>query len=73
MKKMTTVKVSVATRDELKALAARSGLTLEEQLVELLKSERRRLIGSQISSQPLTAEETMILDASAADVLNEVR
>ena len=64
----TTIKVSVRTRDALRQLAAREGLTLDAQLDRLIRRERRRIIGAQLASAPLDATEEAVLDASASDV-----
>ena len=64
----TTRKVSVSTRDALRQLADRDGLTLDAQLEKLIRRERRRIIGAQLASAPLGADEEAVLDASASDV-----
>lgn len=69
----TTIKVSVATRDALRQLADREGLTLDAQLDQLVRRERRRTIGAQLASSPLDANEMAILNASASDVADASR
>ena len=69
----TTIKVSVRTRDALRQLAAREGLTLDAQLDRLIRGERRRIIGAQLASAPLDASEEAVLDASASDVADAGR
>ena len=69
----TTIKVSVRTRDALRQLAAREGLTLDAQLDRLIRRERRRIIGAQLASAPLDATEEAVLDASASDVADAGR
>ena len=64
----TTIKVSVRTRDALRQLADREGLTFDAQLEKLIRRERRRIIGAQLASAPLEADEQAVLDASAGDV-----
>ena len=64
----TTIKVSVQTRDALRELADREGLTLDAQIAKLVRRERRRIIGVQLASAPLDAEDEAVLDASASDV-----
>ena len=64
----TTIKVSVQTRDALRQLADREGLTFDAQLEKLIRRERRRIIGAQLASAPLEADEQAVLDASAGDV-----
>ncbi len=65
---MTTIKVSKRTRDALRELAQREGLTLEQQLEQLLATQRRRLIGSQLASERIDSDNWQMLEASAADV-----
>lgn len=68
MQETTTIKVSVRTRDALRQLADREGLTLDAQLDRLIRRERRRLIGAQLAGAPLDADDRVVLDASAGDV-----
>ncbi|MFV0260790.1 MAG: hypothetical protein ACK5PP_20325 [Acidimicrobiales bacterium] len=64
----TTIKVTTETRDALRHLADREGITLDAQLQKLIRRERRRIIGAQLSSGPLNDEDVAILNASATDV-----
>lgn len=64
----TTIKVSVRTRDALRQLADREGVTLDAQIESLIRRERRRIIGAQLASALLDADEVAVLDASAGDV-----
>lgn len=73
MPKSTTIKVSVSTRDALRQLAQREGLTLDAQLDKLVRRERRRAIGAQLASAPLHADDVAALDASASDVADASR
>ena len=50
MSDTTTIKVSLRTRDALRQLAQREGLTLDAQLDRLIRRERRRIIGAQLAS-----------------------
>lgn len=68
----TTIKVSVRTRDALRRLADREGLTLDAQLDRLIRRERRRVMGAQLASGPLDADDVAVLDAAASDVSNAV-
>ena len=68
MPKSTTIKVSVRTRDALRELADREGLTFDAQIAKLVRRERRRIIGAQLASAPLDADDKAVLDASASDV-----
>ena len=69
----TTIKVSVQTRDALKQLAARDGLTLDAQLDQLIRRERRRVIGAQLATAPLDDDDVAVLDASASDIADASR
>ena len=68
MSDTTTIKVLVRTRDALRQLAEREGLTLDAQLDRLIRRERRRIIGAQLASAQLDADDRVVLDASASDV-----
>ena len=68
MPDVTTIKVSIRTRDALRQLADRDGLTLDAQLDLLIRRERRRVIGRQLASAPLDSDDRAVLDASASDV-----
>ncbi len=69
----TTIKVSVRNRDALRQLADREGLTFDAQLEKMIRRERRRIIGAQLASAPLDAEDNAVLDASAGDVADASR
>lgn len=73
MPERTTIKVSTRTRDALRQLADREGLTLDRQLEQLIQRERRRLIGVQLASAPLDCDDRAVLGASAADVADASR
>ncbi len=69
----TTVKVSKRTRDALRQLADREGITLDAQIEKMIRRERRRIMGEQLSSTPLAVDELLVLDASASDVADASR
>ena len=69
----TTIKVSVRTRDALRQLADRDGLTLDAQIEKLIRRERRRIIGAQLAGAPLDDDDAAVLDASASDVADASR
>jgi hypothetical protein len=73
MPETTTIKVSVETRDALRQLAERDGLTLDAQLDRLIRRERRHIIGAQLASAALDNDDTAVLDASAGDVADASR
>ena len=64
----TTIKVSARTRDALRELADREGLTFDAQIEKLVRRERRRIIGAQLASAPLDVSDEAVLDASVSDV-----
>ena len=68
MSESTTIKVSVRTRDALRQLADREGLTFDAQIEKLIRRERRRIIGAQLASAPLDPDDEAVLDASVSDV-----
>lgn len=73
MPETTTIKVSTATRDALRQLAERDGLTLDAQLEKLIRRERRRIIGAQLASAPPDDDDVAVMDASAGDVADASR
>ena len=68
----TTIKVSIRTRDALRQLADREGLTMDAQLERLIRTERRRTIGAQLSSGQPDPDEERLLDASVSDVADAI-
>ncbi len=60
----------MSTRDALRQLAEREGLTMDAQLDQLIRRERRRVIGAQLASAPLDADDEAALAASASDVFD---
>jgi DNA-binding transcriptional regulator WhiA len=73
MPESTTIKVSRRTRDALRLLAERDGVTLDAELDKLIRRERRRIIGAQLSGGSLDDGELVVLDASARDVADASR
>ena len=73
MPDVTTIKVSVRTRDALRQLAEREGLTFDAQLEKLIRREKRRVIGAQLASVPLDSDDKAVLDASASDIADASR
>jgi len=68
MPETTTIRVSIRTRDSLRELARRDGLTFDAEIAKLVRRERRRIIGAQLTSAPLDADDEAVLGASASDV-----
>ena len=73
MSETTTIKVSVRTRDALRELANREGRTLDSQLEQLIRRERRRNMGRELSEGGLSDDDRQFLDASASDVADASR
>lgn len=55
------------TRDALRQLAERDGLTMDAQIRHLIRSERQRRIGAELAERGLSEEDHIVLDASARD------
>ncbi len=53
----TSIRLSLATRDSLKSLASGDGLTIEQEVKQLLKAERQRRMGDELAVLELTDEE----------------
>ena len=68
MPEMTSVKMTVQTRDELRELAEREGLTMEKVIKRMLRRDRLARMREQLASWEPTAEESMIIDSSRRDV-----
>ena len=73
MPEYTTIKVTTRTRDTLRQLADREGRTLDAEIEALIRRERRRVIGQQLSTAELSSDDRVVLDASATDVGNASR
>jgi len=66
---MTTIKVSTTTRDALRELARRDGLSMDAELAGLVRRAQRRAMGLQISAGgALGAPDRAVIDAGCADV-----
>ncbi len=68
MTTVTTIKVSTATHAELKALADRDAVTLDEALRKLLKAERQRQLGIELASRDTNADDTAWIQGTTAAV-----
>jgi hypothetical protein len=61
MRESTTVRLSRSTRDNLRHLADDDGVTLDDEIIRLVRAERQRRIGQALSrSEPDTEERTWI-------------
>ena len=68
MTNLTTVKVSMATRDELKSIADREGITLDAALRRLLRYERQRQMGADLAARLITEEDSSWIAGSSSAV-----
>jgi predicted DNA-binding protein len=53
----TSIRLSLDTRDSLKNLALVDGLTIEQEVKQLLRAERQRRMGDELAAAELTNEE----------------
>jgi len=61
MRDSTTVRLSRSTRDNLRHLADDDGVTLDDEIIRLVRSERQRRIGQALSaSEPDTEAQPWI-------------
>lgn len=72
MTNLTTVKVSMATRDGLKAIADREGITLDAALQTLLRLERQRQMGADLAAQCRSDEDAAWIRGSVAAVARAI-
>ena len=66
MTNLTTVKVSVTTRDELKSIAEREGLTLDAALQRLLRADRQRQMGADLAARRSPDDAALVAGSKAA-------
>lgn len=70
MRESTTIRLSRTTRDGLRRLADDDGVTLDDEIVRLVRSERQRRIGLALSESEPGSEEQLWLgigDETARD------
>jgi hypothetical protein len=65
MQETTTIRVSASTRDALHVLAARHGVTLDQAIERLLRSERQSRMGAALAGTELSEDERAWLDLGA--------
>lgn len=63
----TTVRISTRTRDGLKRLAERDGVTLDEAIARLVRAERQRRMGEALAAG-LTDDDEAWIDAGLRTV-----
>jgi hypothetical protein len=64
----TTMRVSRANRDEVKAIADEHGVTIDQALSLLLRRFRQQEIGEALAARSLDENDRAVLDAGAATV-----
>jgi hypothetical protein len=62
MRDSTTVRLSRGTRDNLRRLADHDGVTLDEEVAQLVRAERQRRIGQALSAVPINDDERAWLE-----------
>lgn len=71
MTNLTTIKVTKQRRDDLRALADRHGVTLDEALRLLLRRERQRQMGDD-AAQPLSDEDRAWVRGANRSIIGEI-
>lgn len=64
---MTTMRVSAGVRDELRGIADRESVTLDQALARLLRADRQRRIGRALARYEPDDDDAIVLDAAASD------
>jgi RNase P/RNase MRP subunit p30 len=67
------MKISTETRDELKSIAERDGITLDAALRKLLRAERQRRMGEELAQRPKADEDASWVVGSTAAVSRALR
>ncbi len=67
MQNTTTVRLAKSTHESLKSLANNDGLTLDEEMIRLIRAERQRRIGDALAVLELDDVDQAVLKASAKD------
>lgn len=70
MRESTTVRLSRSTRDNLRHLADDDGVTLDDEVIRLVRAERQRRIGQALSASEPDTEEQLWLGIGAEAVRN---
>jgi hypothetical protein len=68
MPHLSTIKVSLTTQDQLKAVADREGVTLDAVLRMLLRAERQRIMGAELALRESSDEDTSWVASSSSAV-----
>ncbi|GAC1531918.1 MAG: hypothetical protein NVS3B12_08710 [Acidimicrobiales bacterium] len=67
----TTVRLSRSTRDNLRHLADDDGVTLDDEIIRLVRSERQRRIGQALSASELDTGEQSWIEIGGEAVRND--
>jgi hypothetical protein len=70
MRESTTVRLSRSTRDNLRHLADDDGVTLDDEIIRLVRAERQRRIGQALSASEPDTEAQPWIEISAEAVRN---
>lgn len=70
VRESTTVRLSRSTRDDLRHLADDDGVTLDDEVIRLVRAERQRRIGQALSASEPDTEEQPWLGIGAETVRN---
>lgn len=71
MQNTTTVRLAKSTHESLKSLASNDGVTLDEEMIRLIRAERQRRIGDALAVLEIDETEQAILKASAKDAASQ--
>ena len=71
MQNTTTVRLAKSTHELLKTLANNDGVTLDEEMIRLIRAERQRRIGDALAVLELDETDQAILNASAKDAASQ--
>lgn len=66
---MTTIKVDTATRDLLREVAERDGVTMDTALRRVLRRDWLRQAAMELSARGLSDDERLVMNASAHDAV----
>ena len=73
MHETTSIRVSRSTRDELRELADRDGLSLDEEIRALTRAERQRRMGQELADLTFDEATTRWLEAAAETIATDAR
>jgi predicted transcriptional regulator len=73
MKETTTIRVTADTRARLRELAEADGVTLDEELARLTRSERQRRMGEALAAAVFDEDDKAWVDAGVRTVSVESR